>query len=175
MAVKKDKVNLTYDALWFKIFMDSVDIKYYGREIFIAPGLAGDKNVFMQLLGNLGAYAREKDFDKDISLVVIPDKMMKRYKDGDKDEFIQMLEDRINASNTPYRKLKFITEELALDVMKTRASSHYRQNQKDLNDKSNSSEMNKEIEEAIEEDNLMLDMIKRYKQSAKEPIQQRLF
>ena len=82
MAIKKDKVNLTYDALWFKIFMDSGEIKYYGREIFIAPGLAGDKYIFMQLLGNLGAYAREKDFDKDISLVIIPDKMMSRYKDG---------------------------------------------------------------------------------------------
>lgn len=175
MAIKKDKVNLTYDALWFKIFMDSGEIKYYGREIFIAPGLAGDKNIFMQLLGNLGAYAREKDFDKDISLVIIPDKMMSRYKDGYKDDFIQMIEDKINANNTPYRKLKFITEELALDVMKTRAYGHYQQNRKDLKAKDNSAEMNQEITEAIEEDSLMLEMIKKYKQSTRKPVQQSLF
>ena len=29
MAAKKENVNLTYDALWFKIFMDSLDVKFY--------------------------------------------------------------------------------------------------------------------------------------------------
>lgn len=33
MATKKDKVNITYDALWFKIFMDSGDTYFYGKEL----------------------------------------------------------------------------------------------------------------------------------------------
>ena len=155
--------------------MDSSEMKFYGKEIFIAPGLAGNIGIFMQLLGNLGGFARMNNFDKDISLVIIPDVMMRKYMEGEKDEFIQMLEDKINANNTPYRKLKFITEELALDMMYTRASGHLRQNNKDLKDDNNSLEMRDEIQESMKSDTLMLDMIKKYKQSAKEPKQQSLF
>ena len=38
MAIKKENVNLTYDALWFKTFMDSGEMTFYNREIFISPG-----------------------------------------------------------------------------------------------------------------------------------------
>ena len=41
MAIKKENVNLTYDALWFKTFMDSGELTFYNREIFISPGMAG--------------------------------------------------------------------------------------------------------------------------------------
>lgn len=38
MAIKKENVNLTYDALWFKTFMDSGEMTFYNREIFISSG-----------------------------------------------------------------------------------------------------------------------------------------
>ena len=53
MAIKT-MINLTYEALEFKIFMDSWDINFYGKEIFISAGLAGKKDIFMQMLGNVG-------------------------------------------------------------------------------------------------------------------------
>ena len=55
MAIKKENVNLTYDALWFKTFMDSGELTFYNREIFISPGMAGRLDIFMQLLGNVRA------------------------------------------------------------------------------------------------------------------------
>lgn len=174
MAAKKENVNLTYDALWFKIFMDSLDIKFYGKEIFISSGLAGNQSVFMQMLGNIGGYARTTDFDKDIDVVIISDKMLDNFKRGIKDGFIQMLEDKINGSNTPYRKLKFTTENLLLETLKTRANGRIRTNSKDLKDEKNTIELNALITQAIERDELMLSMIKRYKDSAKE-VQQTIF
>lgn len=170
MAAKKENVNLTYDALWFKIFMDSLDIKFYGKEIFISSGLAGNQGVFMQLIGNIGGYARMVDFEKDIEVVVISDKMLSDFKSGIKDEFIQLVEDRINESNTAFRKLKFTTENLLLETLKTRANGRIKTNTKDLKDEKNTLELNALITQAIERDELMLSMIKRYRDSAKENI-----
>lgn len=174
MAIKT-VVNLTYEALEFKIFMDSLDINFYGKEIFISTGLAGKKDIFMQMLGNVGGYARMVDFDKDITIVIISDNMMQRFKEGDKDVFIQMIEDKINANNTPYRKLKFTTEERVLDYMDTRAKGRISQNKKDLKDKTNTEDLNERINASITRDEVMLDMIKRYKESTKIPQQQDLF
>lgn len=174
MAIKT-VVNLTYEALEFKIFMDSLDINFYGKEIFISTGLAGKKDIFMQMLGNVGGYARMVDFDKDITVVIISDNMMQRFKEGDKDVFIQMIEDKINTNNTPYRKLKFTTEERVLDYMDTRAKGRISQNKKDLKDKTNTEDLNERINASITRDEVMLDMIKRYKESTKIPQQQDLF
>ena len=45
MAIKT-MINLTYEALEFKIFMDSWDINFYGKEIFISAGLA-ERKIFL--------------------------------------------------------------------------------------------------------------------------------
>lgn len=175
MAIKKENVNLTYDALWFKTFMDSGELTFYNREIFISPGMAGRLDIFMQLLGNVGGYARTTNFDKDIDVVVVSDYLMNQFRIGIKDEFFQMLEDLINASATPYRKLKFTTEAMVLDSLNTRANGQLRQNKKDLKDKDTTSTMKEAINQGIDRDELMLDMIRKYKESAKEPQQQNLF
>ena len=85
-----------------------------------------------------------------------------------------MLEDKINGSNTPYRKLKFTTENLLLETLKTRANGRIRTNSKDLKDEKNTIELNALITQAIERDELMLSMIKRYRDSVNE-IQQTIF
>lgn len=175
MAIKKEKVNITYDALWFKVFMDSNETSLYGKEIFISTGLAGKKDIFMQLLGNVGGYARTNDFDKDIDVVILSDNIITRFKEGDKDKFIQMIEELINSNNTPYRKLRFTTEALVLFYLKTRANGRIRQNKKDLKDKENSMDLNQRISESIDYDELMLDLLKKYNESTKEPQQQNLF
>lgn len=175
MAIKKDKVNLTYDALWFKIFMDSGEMTFYNREIFISPGMAGRLDIFMQLLGNVGGYARTTNFEKDINVVVFSDFLMDRYKNGEKDEFFQMLEDLINGSSTPYRKLRFTTEALVIDLLNNRATGQLKQNKKDYQDETNSAELKEKIAKGIERDELMLSMIKKYKDSTKQPQQQSLF
>lgn len=175
MAIKKENVNLTYDALWFKTFMDSGEMTFYNREIFISPGMAGRLDIFMQLLGNVGGYARTTNFDKDIDVVVVSDYLMKKFKNGEKDEFFQMLEDLINANANPYRKLKFVTESIVLDYLNTRANGQLRQNKKDLKDKDTTPTLKEAIMQGIDRDELMLGMIKKYKDSTKEPQQQNLF
>lgn len=175
MATKKDKVSITYDALWFKIFMDSGDTYFYGKEIYISPGFAGNIDRFTQLLGNVGGYARFNDFGKDIDVVILSDRLLSRFCDGDKDEFIQLLEDSINANNTPFRKLKFTTETIVLEYLGNRAKGRTRQNQKDLKDEKLSDELVTKINDSIEVDQLMLDQLKSYKDSIKEPQQQKLF
>lgn len=86
-----------------------------------------------------------------------------------------MLEDLINGSATPYRKLKFTTESIVLESLNTRASGQLRQNKKDLKDKNTTPQMIEAINQGIERDELMLGMIKKYKESTKEPQQQNLF
>ena len=152
MAIKKENVNLTYDALWFKTFMDSGEMTFYNREIFISPGMAGRLDIFMQLLGNVGGYARTTNFDKDIDVVVVSDYLMKKFKNGEKDEFFQMLEDLINANATPYRKLKFVTESIVLDYLNTRANGQLRQNKKDLKDKDTTPTLKEAIMQGIDRD-----------------------
>ena len=102
--------------------------------------------------------------------MVISDKMLSDFKSGIKDEFIQLVEDRINESNTAFRKLKFTTENLLLETLKTRANGRIKTNTKDLKDEKNTLELNALITQAIERDELMLSMIKRYRDSAKENI-----
>lgn len=114
------------------------------------------------------------NFDKDLDVVVVSDYLMNKFKSGEKDEFFQMLEDLINASATPYRKLKFTTESIVLESLNTRASGQLRQNKKDLNDKNTTPQMIEAINQGIERDELMLGMIKKYKESAKE-VQQTIF
>ena len=59
--------------------------------------------------------------------------------------------------------------------MDSRARGHVLQNKKDLKDKKNSADLNERIQAAIDRDELMLDMVKRYKESTKIPQQQDLF
>ena len=123
----------------------------------------------------MGGYARTTNFDKDLDVVVVSDYLMNKFKSGEKDEFFQMLEDLINGSATPYLKLKFTTESIVLESLNTRASGQLRQNKKDLKDKNTTPQMIEAINLGIERDELMLGMIKKYKESIKEPQQQNLF
>lgn len=175
MSIKKDKVNITYEALWFKIFMDSNEQSMYEKEVFVTQGLSGNNDLFMQMIGNVGGYARQSDFDKDIDVVIFSDKMMSDFKGGYKDPFIQSLEDAINANNTPLRKLRFTTEELLLDYFKSRATSRLNQDKKDAKGKNNSSDLKQMLEECIEEDKVMLDILKKYGNSFSNPIQKEMF
>lgn len=45
MSIKKEKVNITYDAIWLKIFMDSDELSMYSKEVFVTKDIAGDKNI----------------------------------------------------------------------------------------------------------------------------------
>lgn len=175
MSIKKEKVNITYDAIWLKIFMDSDELSMYGKEVFVTKDIAGDKNILLQMIGNVGGFARMVDFDKDITLVIFSDSMLNKLRNGDKDPFIQQLEDLINGSNTPYRKLIFTSETLVLDYFKTRAAGRLNQDKKDSKSKSNSPELNQMLKESIEEDKVMIDMLKKYNASDNKAKQAEIF
>jgi len=164
MGYEDKPVNITYDALWLKSYVDSENIYVYDKDVFVAHGLFGRKDVFMQMIGNIGGRARSENFDKDISLVIISDDIMNRFRNGDKDAFVVDLESRINMSNTPYRKLTFTTEALFLKYLKTRATTKLRINRQDFKDKTNTEEDNGVIKNAIERDELMICLLKKYKE-----------
>lgn len=172
MAQKKNPVSITYDALWLKIFMDSNETNLYDKDVFITDGIIGNIDILSQLIGNVGGRARNDNFDKDINVVIFSDKMLLKYKDdGYKDTFIQEIENRINASNTPYRKMIFLSETIILDSFTDRAKGLLKMNKKDVNNKLITTEDKKFLQGAIERDENMLSMIKDYK----EPKQTSLF
>lgn len=156
--------------LWTAMTSNFMGVKFLYPQVCLV-----DEIFFMQMLGNVGGYARTNDFNKDIDVVVVSNYLMDKFKAGEKDEFFQLLEDAINGNNTPYRKLKFTTESLLLDYLKDRANGRIRQNQKDLKAKDNTEDLNERIQSSISKDELMLSMIKKYKDSAKELQEQSLF
>lgn len=175
MSIKKEKVNITYDAIWLKIFMDSDELSMYGKEVFVTKDIGGDKNILLQMIGNVGGFARMDNFDKDIILVIFSDNILNRLKNGDKDPFIQQVEDLINGSNTPYRKLIFTSETLVLDYFKTRATGRLNQDKKDSKSRSNSPELNQILQDSIKEDKVMIDMLKKYSDSTNKGKQAEMF
>ena len=68
----------------------------YQREVFFAGKFEGNKSLLFQAIGNYGAYARDADFQKDISLVIISNKVLKDFEEGIIDPFIPELENKLN-------------------------------------------------------------------------------
>ncbi|MDR1883720.1 MAG: hypothetical protein LBR26_13190 [Prevotella sp.] len=112
---KKETVKLTPEGLQLVTVLDYGSIAemngFYQKEVFFTAGFEGEKSYLYQALGNLGAYARDYDFDKDISLVIIGNGILESYKNGNPQSFIPELEEKLNMNSSPYRRMKFISED----------------------------------------------------------------
>ncbi|MEA4967713.1 MAG: hypothetical protein VB048_06315 [Bacteroidaceae bacterium] len=122
---------------------------FYGKDVFFTEKFAGDVQYLYQALGNLGAYVREKDFDKDIEVVVISNHIIESVYSESHLKFISEFEDRLNQNNSPYRRVKFISENHLIWYLENRI--------KNTND------------------DLLDELVKKYKKSCKGEIQQNLF
>jgi hypothetical protein len=112
---KKETVKLTPEGLQLTTALHYSSIAemngFYGKEVFFTTGFKGNKSYLYQSLGNLGAYARDYDFDKDISLVIISNDIIENYNNGSSHPFIPELEKKLNQNSSPYRRMKFISED----------------------------------------------------------------
>jgi ribosomal protein S6 len=61
-------------------------------------------------VGNLGACARKTNLDIDINIVIISNKIISSFDLNNTDPFIKELEKRLNQDNSPYRRVKFLSE-----------------------------------------------------------------
>lgn len=167
METTKKNVCITYDGLCLKIFMDSNETSMYGKEVFITNGMSGDVNILYQMIGNVGGYARNLDFDKDIDVIIFSDKIISDLRKNIKCSFIEHLEDFLNQKNTPYRKLRFISETNLLDYLNMRARSRLVQDKKDSNNKKISPDLKWMAVDSLEMDTNLLEMVKKYRASIK--------
>ena len=150
---KKEFIKITPEGLNLITVLNYSSIAdgsgFYGKEIFLTDGFKGDTQYLFQSFGNVGAHPRNKDLDKDVSFIIISDKLIDLFESGIPVDFIADLENRLNQNNSPYRRMKFISEEQVVWYFENRAKAN--------------------------NDEILDDLIKKYKAGKKECFQPSLF
>ena len=93
---------------------------FYGKNIFFTQGLRTIKYIEFQIIGNLGGYADDNEFNTETDYYVIADSLIKDLQYGKKDDQLQELEKKINAKGKKHEKLKIISEVVFLKFVKKR-------------------------------------------------------
>lgn len=111
---KKETVKITPEGLNLVTILNYSSIAemngFYGKEVYFTDGFYGDTQFLFQSLGNLGAFARNKDLDIDISIIIISNKIIENPNTDLYYEFITDLESKLNQNNSPYRRIKLLSE-----------------------------------------------------------------
>jgi hypothetical protein len=150
---KKEFIKITSEGLNLLTVMTYGAIAdtggFYNREVYFTGGFAGKVSLLWQCLGNLGAYAPANDLDNDIHYVIISNRIMDEPDSELSRNFVSDIEARLNQNNSPYRKIRFITENHLIWYLEYRIKQR---NNEQLGD-----------------------LLKKYKQSRKKSVQQELF
>ncbi|QIK56080.1 hypothetical protein G7051_17620 [Dysgonomonas sp. HDW5B] len=124
---KKEYVKLTAEGLNLVTVLNYSSIveinSFSGKEVFFSQGFQGNESFLFQALGNLGAFARNKDLDKDISVLIISNKIIDEFHEGIIDPFIEDLESKLNQNNSPYRRVKLLSEDQLIWYLENRAKT----------------------------------------------------
>lgn len=150
---KKENVKVTPDGLQLVTVLNNSTIAemngFYGKEVYFSDGFNSEILSLFQVLGNLGAYARNKDWDNEIDYIIVSNFIMENSNSEGATCFYTDYQTRLNQNSSPYRRMKIITENHLIWYAETRAKSI--------------------------DDELSLELIKRYKSANKVPKQQELF
>lgn len=150
---KKEIIKITPDGLNLVTILNYSSIAemngFYGKEVFFTDGFSGDTQYLFQCLGNLGAYVRDKDLGIDISIIIIGNKIIENTESELYFDFVTDLELKFNQNNSPYRKVKLLSENQLTWYVENRI--------KNTND------------------DLLDELIKKYKKSKTKPSQTNLF
>jgi hypothetical protein len=149
---KKEFVKITPEGLNLLMVMnyDCIEgLGFYGKELFFSDGFSGDKQYLFQAFGNIGAFVRDYDLDKDVSYIILSNGIIEHYNDKGSHPFISDIEERINQNNSPYRKIKLLSEEQIVRYLKNRSK--------------------------VKNDKLLENLIKKYKSSKKKKTEPSLF
>jgi hypothetical protein len=122
---KKEFIKLTPEGLNLVTVLDYSSMSelntFSGKEIFFSDKFAGEVSILFQCVGNLGAFARNNNLDKDISVLVISNKIIDDFYENITCDFIADLEGKLNQNNSPYRRIKFISEDHLIWYLENRA------------------------------------------------------
>jgi hypothetical protein len=150
---KKQLIKITSEGLNLLTAVNFSSIAemngFYNKEIFFSEGFSGNVQYLFQALGSLGAHPRYKDLNIDISLIIISNKIIESLDTGNTDPFIIELEERLNRNNSAYRRMKFISENHLIWNIENRIK--------------------------LTSDDVLEELIKKYKESRKQQVQQNLF
>lgn len=123
---KKEYVKLTPEGLRLLTIMHNNVIAegggFYQKEVFFTEGFKSGLHYLFQALGNLGAYARNSLLDKDVSYIIISNKLLDEFDKGKSSETISYLESLLNEDSSPYRRVKFISENHLVWYLELRSS-----------------------------------------------------
>ena len=150
---KKETVKITPEGLNLVTILNYSSIAemngFYGKEVYFTDGFYGDTQYLFQSLGNLGAFTRNKDLDIDISIIIISNKIIENPNTDLYYEFITDLESKFNQNNSPYRRIKLLSENQLIWYFENRINTT--------------------------KDELLENLIKKYKSSKTKSLQPKLF
>ena len=120
-------VDITFDFLFNSRVPKIIHFNFYEythtlgmKELFLYD-IKGNKQLLYQSLGNIGAYSNFKFDPKTIDYCWLKKETIEKLKKGEKDEFIQIITDKYNSSNSDKFTYKFIIESEAIFWMEDRA------------------------------------------------------
>ena len=65
---------------------------FYGKEVFFTAGFNQDKSTIFQLIGNLGAYANDYEYDDSIRVLVLSDSLYNQLMNGFEEDILKKVE-----------------------------------------------------------------------------------
>ena len=120
-------VDITFDFLFNSRVPKIIHFNFYEythtlgmKELFLHD-IRGDKQLLYQSLGNIGAYSNFEFDPKTIDYCWLKKETIEKLKKGEKDEFIQIITDKYNSSNSDKFTYKFIIESEAIFWIEYRA------------------------------------------------------
>lgn len=120
-------VDITFDFLFNSRIPKIIHFNFYeythllGRKELFVYDIKGKKDLLLQCLGNIGAYSNFEFDPKTIDYCWLKKDTIENLRRGVKDEFIQIITNKYNSSNSDKFTYKFIIESEALFWMEYRA------------------------------------------------------
>ncbi|MDR1182684.1 MAG: hypothetical protein LBL13_11960 [Bacteroidales bacterium] len=122
--MKKQNVKLTKEGLNLVTVLCYSNIGemsgLYDKEVFFTKSFCGDIKYLHQLTGNLGGHPRNENLNEEIDYVILSNAILDAFDLNNLDVFFVELEDKLNRNNSPYRKIKFISEEQLIQYFENR-------------------------------------------------------
>ena len=120
-------VDITFNFLFNSRIPKIIHFNFYeythplGRKELFLYDIKGQKELLDQSLGNIGAYVNGEFDPKTIDYCWLKKETIEKLKKGQKDEFVRIIEDKYNSSNSDKFTYKFIIESEAIFWMDFRA------------------------------------------------------
>lgn len=120
-------VDITYDFIFSSLIPKIAHFNFYeythflGQKELFMHDINGNKALLYQCLGNIGAYSSFEFNPYEIDFCWLKKETITKLKNGEKDDFIRIITDKYNSSDSTKFTYKFIIESEAIFWMKWRA------------------------------------------------------